>query len=531
MKKRHAYCLLSLILAAAGLAGVLNIRLLDLRRSKQLTQADPVENAPPLVAFTTVALGGFRGIAADWLWIRASELQKQGRYFELVQLADWITKLEPRFADVWIFHAWNLSYNISILFDSPEDRWRWVLSGIELIRDEGLKYNPAEPKLFRELGWLFQHKIGGNLDSAHRYYKTAWAETMVSLWGDRPAPPYELYHQLPASRAALLEQPTMQPLLEKAKKDGVSLLNGTDSALNAFLMQSAQQTAADRLRLYLGMEKLIHSFRLNPDHMQQIEKLAGAVDWRLPFTHALYWAHQGHQHTRPTTFEELAAERMMIQCLIQTLLQGRIAGYREDGSLILCPAYSQASALCSGGRHILENKPADYPLHGSLIRLLEEAALVAYLSGNETFTFTCYQEIQTSLSSNHSFSDFLHALAKEQLRQLSAEHRMLLTQGMLFQHFYWKETGQTTRADAFMQLSQWVYSAYQRLAAQTEADRRWGLPPYSELLEMTQNEYEQSRDNFFTGKNEKIKTALKPAVLIQFITALVEGAQTEVDQL
>src|SRR6266853_1021609 len=106
------------------------------------SRGEPLENSPPLVAFTTVALGGFRGIIADVLWLRATELQKDGKYFELVQLADWITKLEPRFAQVWAFHAWNMAYNVSVLFNDPPDRWRWVRQGIVLLRDEGLKYNP-----------------------------------------------------------------------------------------------------------------------------------------------------------------------------------------------------------------------------------------------------------------------------------------------------------------------------------------------------------------------------------------------------
>ena len=40
-----------------------------------LTRITPLENAPPVLAFTTKALGGFRGLIANALWIRATELQ------------------------------------------------------------------------------------------------------------------------------------------------------------------------------------------------------------------------------------------------------------------------------------------------------------------------------------------------------------------------------------------------------------------------------------------------------------------------
>ena len=157
-----------LLIGAAGLRGN---DLLSMRREHRLTQADPLENAPPMVAFTTVAFGGFRGLIADLLWLRAAGLQEEGNYFELVQLSDWITKLEPRFTAVWAYHAWNQAYNISVLFSEPADRWRWVSNGMKLLRDEGLKYNPGDARLLYELGWIFQHKMGTDTDQAHMYYK------------------------------------------------------------------------------------------------------------------------------------------------------------------------------------------------------------------------------------------------------------------------------------------------------------------------------------------------------------------------
>src|SRR5438034_7742656 len=71
-----------------------------------ITRGEPLGNtAPPVLVFTTVALGGFRGLIANALWIRAVDLQEQDKYFEKVQLADWITKLQPHFVTVWTHQA------------------------------------------------------------------------------------------------------------------------------------------------------------------------------------------------------------------------------------------------------------------------------------------------------------------------------------------------------------------------------------------------------------------------------------------
>src|SRR5262245_64747561 len=183
---------LLLALAAILLAGVSQVQqALNRERDRLgLTRVEPLENAPPVLAFTTVALGGFRGLISNALWIRASDLQDEDKFFEMAQLADWITKLEPHFVHVWLVQAWNMAYNISVKFKDYPDRWRWVKRGIELLRDDGLRYNPNETLIYRELGWFFQHKVGQNLDDAHLYYKQSWAIAMTNLFGG-PRPNYD----------------------------------------------------------------------------------------------------------------------------------------------------------------------------------------------------------------------------------------------------------------------------------------------------------------------------------------------------
>src|SRR6266403_4678503 len=175
---------LLLLLAAALLVGSGFIQQ-SLNRDRErldLTRVEPLVNAPPMLAFTTVALGGFRGLISNALWMRASDLQEEDKFFEMAQLADWITKLEPHFVQVWLVQAWNMAYNISVKFKDWPDRWRWVSRGIELLRDDGLRYNPNETLIYRELAWFFQHKMGANLDDASVNYKQQWANQMARVF-------------------------------------------------------------------------------------------------------------------------------------------------------------------------------------------------------------------------------------------------------------------------------------------------------------------------------------------------------------
>src|SRR5271168_5057118 len=179
-----------------------------------MTQMSALDNAPPMLAFTTVALGGFRGLISNFLWMRANDLQQDDKFFEAAQLANWITALEPHFSQVWVFQGWNMAYNISVKFKDFPDRWRWVENGFSLLRDKGLYYNPEDVLIYRELAWDFQHKMGANLDDGNIYYKSQWAKEMAPFFGPQGTNFIALIHpQTPE------EKPNAFVLHEKFKID------------------------------------------------------------------------------------------------------------------------------------------------------------------------------------------------------------------------------------------------------------------------------------------------------------------------
>lgn len=229
--------------------------------------AQGMEKPPPLLSFATTALGGFRGIIADALWLRAGRMQEQRRFVELVQLSDWITALEPDNDEVWCFHAWNLAYNIPVLLSRPEDRWNWVSNGIALLRDRGIPVNPASATLKRELGWIFQHKIGLDSDPASPFYRLQWARQIApALRPDGSAP-------APDSRQAAL-------LAESARMDANTLRN--------------------------------------------FEQRFGApIDWRSPFAQSLYWSALALDNDPPAQ-EDLPCRRMVYTSLIALCFRGSL---------------------------------------------------------------------------------------------------------------------------------------------------------------------------------------------------------------
>lgn len=134
----------------------------------------------PAAAMIVAGLGGFRSIAAEVVWFRVDRLQDEGRYAELAQLATWLTFLEPHTPEVWAYAAWNLAYNVSVSMPTHADRWRWVAAGLHLLRDDGLRLNPADPMLYKELAWTFLIKLSTRLDDASSLYREEWKRIVQS---------------------------------------------------------------------------------------------------------------------------------------------------------------------------------------------------------------------------------------------------------------------------------------------------------------------------------------------------------------
>ena len=146
------------------------------------------ETAPPEYAFAVQAFGAFRGLITNIAFIRAEDYKRAGRFYDAMQLASWICKLQPRFPSVWEFQSWNMAWNISVTTHTPQERWNWVYNGVKLIRDEGLKYNPRAVNLYRQLAWIYVNKMSETTDEYNMTYKRQWAWRMHLVLGAPPDP-------------------------------------------------------------------------------------------------------------------------------------------------------------------------------------------------------------------------------------------------------------------------------------------------------------------------------------------------------
>ena len=287
---------------------------------------------PPGVALSGAALGSFRGLLVDWLWYRAHTLKEAGKFYEANQLSKTITQLQPRFPDVWAFHAWNMAYNISVATHTADERWYWVSNGIELLRDQGIPLNNKTPALYKELAWIFSHKVGQTSDDMHWYYKRKIAEEWQKVLGtptegqttEQTAAAMQVIADAPDTLTALLETtPTVRPLWNYLASLGYETNHGLlmqiggilmynyspdeslwssiglevpdqyDQRLDAIFKRAELGPGVQPFLAHLRKRVLIEHYHMVPDKMAEVMAAYGPLDWRHPAAHGCYWNHLG----------------------------------------------------------------------------------------------------------------------------------------------------------------------------------------------------------------------------------------------
>lgn len=352
---------------ALALLGPIN----RMRKDYQLViNPETLEGLPPDIALLS-KLGTFRALAIDWAALRAERLQEEGKNYEAKDLHDIVCSLQPRFPQAWINAAWNMSYNISVTQYTPQERWKWVRNGITLLRDQGLKYNPKSVTIYKELAWIYWHKIGDISDDEHRSYRRALALDMEYALGPPPATTSDaeyyawfkeivdaprdldtliaedsvaagLYDTMQALDLSIedtlrllcrvqhaMRSPATATLLTTAIEGSAEQEVAGDEALaKSFFDETEDAQARSRFVAAMRSQVLRETMKFDLDRMYRDMEEYGPIDWRSPFAHALYWADLGNTESRGqaniSAADSMNTARLLFQSLSKMVTRGKV---------------------------------------------------------------------------------------------------------------------------------------------------------------------------------------------------------------
>ena len=541
MRFRDHLIIFLCIAFAASLLVVSNHQLssiVDARKEMKLvSSSEPLENAPPSLAFASVALGAFRGLLVDVLWMRADNLKQAGQFFDAKQLADWITILQPRFAEVWDFQAWNMAYNISVAMPNtqPQERWRWVKNGIELLRDQAIVKNPNNILLYRSLGWIFFHKMGGVSDDAHKYYRLQLALAMKPLLDPQTNESYEKLAVAAADWASLVADLAVAKLAEDFEKADPNFGQGVKMIPNYLAMRQLPQrwqgayAVVNKYRDTPQLEKFDYFARANqlrsvwkmdPTVMLDLNRQYGPIDftdpnfsrrlplnWEHPCVHSLYWGAVGLKVAgKPGEYrgDEMNTDRLVFHSLQELFRTGKIVIYdtpvpvdlnnvpidqRENAptvqiakSLFLFPdlrmfdSYDRVMTAGVDKYSKLEDDPVS--VKNGHRNMLTNAVVTFYQSGHQDYALRIYNELRRLYPRpqfNVGLIEFVRSQIKEELQSLTINDAVESIHGMLVDGYLQYALNQDDLAYGREQMAKEIYDRYQK-EWESEKVKRVDLP-------------------------------------------------------
>ncbi len=499
--------LLVTLLVLAGIRGI--ERKLDTTiDSERLRFTGAVADAPPAVAFTTMAMGSFRGLLADILWLRSEQLKGKKNYFEMVQLARWITDLQPNYSGGTVYLAWNLAYNISVTSSDREDRWYWVNEGIKLVRDKALLYNPDDPLLYRELSWIYLHKLGNLMDDMNLYYKSQLAEMMTNILGST-TPDWEKLAAAPKSKDEFMklypEDSALWKAVNQAGYKDYDALFAAFRAPNAAVAAPLQVNAALQakaelpatLRLYLSQDEFaaLDSFfraellrtrlKLEPSRMVEIDKKYGKMDWRVPESQAIYWATVGVEKSIANTGKpDINCLRIISHGLQSGFRSGRLLTVDATGETISSipnlNLTDSAYAAFEQGEAEFKDSGAGSSFRSAKINYLKDAIPLIYIYGNVTKAQEFFDRLVKvdGPQKQNNLDEFVMVHYAEDVRDADVKKASAVITGLVQRAIFNILVGQRDSAVTNERLARYIHRIY----TQKNLDvKRNTLAPFAEI--------------------------------------------------
>jgi len=468
-----------------------------IKKEDKLTDTTVVKNAPPVVAFVTIVLGSFRGLLADILWLRSTALQEEGKYYEMVQLASWMTKLQPRFTGAAAHLAWNMAYNISVTCSSHEDRWRWVNKGIELLRDEALVYNPADPVLYKELGWIYQHKIGNIMDDANQYYKNRMALDLMEVFGKADAD-WEALASAPKTEKELKELLKLDDQFWKAMGDPVDKKENNyksfadveqDFKLFGRIPKKVQEKFNDQKSIeildnYFRAKWLKEKYKLDPKTIIEINSKYGNLDWRLPEAHAIYWATKGIENDRKGEVN-VHCDRMITQSIKDSFMGGKLAVVDRNNpqTFSTMPNLDVADSAIETYKKAFKRQDSK-SFHDGMRNFMKDIIVVMYTFGRYSEAQKFYNKLRKENPTNLYYrrtplDEFVIKEWKEDVRDATPRQATSIITGLINRSLYMAAAGNQDAASGHLKLAQSIHRIYQQEHDTTQG--RVGLESFDKL--------------------------------------------------
>jgi hypothetical protein len=407
------------------------------------------KDLPPTLALTSIALGPLKGMIASALLWRAIDKEDKKEYFESFQLSRMITALQPTYAGVWTYQGFNLAFNIAATHKSKEERWPWILRGIELMRDEGLAYNPGNSEIRHDIMRTIKDKIDST-DTESAYFKNQWTILMLNYFKAGDLEELKILLQAETKLEILKQHPDVIALANIAKDNKIDLFDFVNHPPElhynyiSILLGGQLPTEKSRLQIESALRKIYFYHRrsiIEQDLKFDIQRCIsidtdyGPFDWRSHQATAIYWGIEKEFDRFKTG--GINFTRMATGLLLSSFYEGKVIyntsndsftrGSNMDGLAKIHRYYDDLLAFDPSARN-----------HKSHRIFLENAITICYNSNQSEAArdlFEHYSENNYSGDKNLTYEQFILTGMMNTIKRGTAKESLAIVEAILKNSF------------------------------------------------------------------------------------------------
>ncbi|MFM8419045.1 MAG: hypothetical protein ACKOEQ_02835, partial [Verrucomicrobiota bacterium] len=301
-------------------------------------------------------------------------------------------------------------------------------------------YNPRAIDIHSELARHFHHKMGANLDDAHLTYKAHWAEEMQAV--------------LPRGR------PNYDVLLKPA-------------------------TDEDKKRVQV----LVERYKLEPALMKEVDDTYGPLEWRLPETHAIYWATRGLKIGRGAGDVRML-RRNIFQPMMMAFQRGRLVTNSLAQRIQFAPnldMIDNASRAYLGQIDAEEEEGMKDSFQRAHRNFIKDAVYFLYAYNRQREARKWFEYCRTTYGTNSAIpmewtlEDYALSRITEDVGETSRDRSMAIIEGLIEASYVHLVEGDADQFQGLMLMAERVHSNFEARTTHKSAVKRLPLGPFDEL--------------------------------------------------
>ena len=477
------------------------------------------ETLPPSMQVASIALGPMKGLLADILWWRSERLQDNHEFFEAMQLAEWMTSLQPTYPSVWGYQGFNLAFNISHNFSSVDDRWKWIHAGIKLLRDRGMSYIPDwnnNKELRYELMNIFARKMQGLSDPEARRLRDLWTLETLAYFPTGSRQEIELLAAAPRNAELLMKDEGIRKLVEGLKKTDKEFIKmiqenpPTLKDLKADIPQNKTFNNAIILAMrYAQRYRIKRDLNLDMDRVIIADDRFGPLDWRTHEAQIMYWGLEDE-------FEEYSLKgvnyaHFVREAMISSFFNGRVVMsenkdyfMRSQNLAILAKVHDYFDYILFDA--LKPNTSEWHKVNNLHKSFIEKAIIITYTYNQKKASKELFDIFQNDYMKDKkvSFEQFMIRGFTKSLQGGTKTAKKGFVESIVFDAFRNAFTGEWDRYHGLIKKAKLIHRAYQLKHDGVTARQ---LPPFLEIVKSAKSQYEARTGKALSNLNEIEKKA------------------------